>query len=164
MGKVSGLSVTTRITPTIDTSAYGDGDQLGGEMVIDIGTGGTGAASIFDAFVIQSISVIDIDAQSAAIDLVFFDDSVTIASDNAAADFTDAQLKANFLGAVSIAATDYKAFNDNVAATVRNVGLQLHPTTGGDDHKIYVYAVSRGTPTYATTSSLTFKFDLACDL
>ena len=159
--KVSGFSFSISVTPTIGTSAYAAADQLGDEMVVDPGVADDSA---HDAYVIQSITVVDKASQAAAIDLVFFDDSVTIASDNAAADFTDAQLVANCLGHVSITADDYIAFNDNSIATVRNVGLQLKMESGGGDGKIYCYAVSRGTPTYVSTSDLTMRFGLAADL
>lgn len=159
MAKVSGYSFSVSVTPTVDTSAYGAGDQLGSEMIIDPGITDDGAA---DAYVIQSIVVTDKAKQSASIDLVFFDDSVTIASDNAAADFTDAQLVANCLGYVNVGT--YSDFNDNSVGTARNVGLQLKQATAGGDGKIYCYAVSRGTPTYVSTTDLTFKFDLAADV
>jgi hypothetical protein len=160
--KVSGFSYTTRNTPTITAGAYTAADALGDEMVIDLGIGG--AVPSHSAFVIQSISIVDYAKQSAETDILFFDDAVTPAADNAAADFTDAQLAANFLGKVNIASGDYAALNDNSVATITNVGLQLKPATGGTDRKIYAYAVTRGTPTYASTSDLVFKFDFAADL
>ncbi len=158
--KVSGYSYSVSATPTITAGAYSAEDALGNEMILDVGIKDDGKT---DAFVIQSISVVDKAKQSIAFDLLFFDDSVTPASDNAAADFTDAQLVANFLGHVSIAAGDYAALNDNSVATKRNVGLQLKQESGGGDGKIYCYAVTRGAPTYASTSDLTIKFDLAAD-
>lgn len=158
--KVSGFSYSVSATPTITAGAYSADDALGDEMVLNVGIRDSGSA---DAFVIQSISILDKAKQSIALDLLFFDDTVTPAADNAAADFTDAQLASNFLGHVSIVAADYAALNDNSVATKRNVGLQLKQETGGTDAKIYCYAVTRGAPTYASTSDLVIKFDLACD-
>ena len=160
--KVSGYSFSDSLIPTITGGAYSAGDALGNEMVIDFGLGGK--VDNHSAFIIQSISVVDQAKQSAATDLFFFNASVTASADNAAADFTDAQLKSNFLGHVVIAAADYGALNDNSVATVRNIGLQLKPEVGGTDFKIYCYAVTRGTPTYVTTTDLQFNFHFAADL
>lgn len=161
--KISGYSFSETITPTIDTSAYADGDQLGNEMIIDPGIPD---ASAFDAFFVQSISLIDKAKQNASIDLFFFDQSVTPAADNAAASFSDTDLADCFLGGVSFMATcHYGSLADNSAATMTNVGLQLKMRTGATGNsKIYVYAVSRGSPTYSSTTDLVFKFHLAADL
>lgn len=159
--RVSGNSFSLTATPTISTSVYAAGDQIGGIMELDPDLVN---CEPNDAFVIQSISFIDKASQDAAIDLLFFSESVTLASDNAAADVSDADLVSYYLGHVSIAATDYSALNDNSVGSVRNVGLQLKMPTGGGDAKIYVAAVSRGTPTYASTSDLVFKFHLAGDV
>lgn len=160
--KVSGFSYSTRVTPTVSaSSAYADGDAVGAEMLIDFGIADD---SIHAAFVIQSISIVDKAKQDAEIDILFFDESVTPSADNATADFTDAALAGNFLGVVTVAASDYADLNDNSVATIKNVGLQLKMETDGGDAKIYAYAVTRSTPTYASTSDLVFKFDLAADL
>ena len=158
--KVSGYSYSVSATPTITAGAYSADDALGDEMVLDVGIADDGKT---DAFVIQSISVLDKAKQSIAFDLLFFSESVTPAADNAAADFTDADLASYFLGHVSVASGDYAALNDNSVATVRNVGLQLKQESGGGDAKIYCYAVTRGAPTYASTSDLVINFDLAAD-
>jgi len=158
-GKIGGYSNSIRITPTITAGAYSADDALGNEMELDFGVKTIGT---WDAYTLQSVSLVDKGKQDAEIDVLFFDASVTPASDNAAADFTDAQLAANFLGIVTISGSDYGDLNDNSVATVKNVGLQLRPVDGTGS--IYAYAVTRGTPTYTSTTDLVFKFDVIADL
>jgi hypothetical protein len=166
--KVSGFSYSESIVPTITAGAYTAADQLGAEMVIDTGISDD---KVHTAYVIQSISVVDLASAENAIDLLFFDASVTPAADNAAADFTDAELKASFLGHANIAATDYVTMADNSVGTFRNVGLQLKIKTASAGSaatkatsKIYCYAVVQGTTAYAGTTDLQFNFHLAADL
>lgn len=159
MAKVSKVRKSVVVTPTITAGAYSAGDALGDEMVID-------PKMIYlserDAYVLQGVTIVDKGSQDDALDLVFFDSSVTPAADNAAADFTDAALAANCIGVVSIAAASYATLADNSVGSTYDIGLPLKVADGGDG-KIYCYAVTRGTPTYTSTSDLVFRFDLEVD-
>ena len=165
--KISGFSRTYKKTPTIETSAYAAADALGNQMEIDLGFGDDKA---FTSLFLVSMSGYDLASQQAEIDIMFFDRAVTPATDNAAADFTDADL-AFFLGGATIKTTDYKTLNDNSVFWVDAIGRQLKirdkaglQASTKATSKIYAYAVSRGTPTYVATSDLSFNFEFAIDM
>ena len=136
-------------TPTVDTSAYASGDLIGddkitlGDAVISRGYGG----------LIESVVITDLGKQSASIDVVFFtsDPSGTTFTDNAALDIADTDL-VKIVGVAAVA--DWYAFNDNSVGQVLNLAL---PFVLRDDENLYAALVSRGTPTYASTSDLTLR-------
>lgn len=149
------VTVRVSVTPTIDTVAYTSGDVLGGLQTI------TGAARIAGGSgVIQSIVVLDrSQAQRAAIDIIFFDRSVTVAANNTAIATSDADM-ANCLGVVSIGPynTAWPGTPLNSVSTLLNVGLPY--VCNGTD--LFAVAVVRATPTYAV-GDLTFIYTLLQD-
>jgi hypothetical protein len=107
---------------------------------------------------VVQITVVDIDAQNAALDLIFFNAAPTVSStDNNPYDVSDAEMAAKFVGVVSVAAADYQSWTGSAGnqsvATVTNVGLsfQCTPATTPDWR---VGIVVRGAPTYLATDSL----------
>lgn len=177
--RVAGLSYNVRLRPTIQAAAYVASEQVGGVMTIDVTANNSDSNSgkkskgrqVDDAYVIQSITVIDEADQQAELVLSFFNISPTNAGDGVAVDFTDDELQANFLGSVTIGSSSYVSYADNGVATVRNVGLQLKTLTKtgqvGDaigDDKIYMVAHTTGTPTYGVTDGLGFSIGLAADI
>jgi hypothetical protein len=148
-----------QITPTISTSAYASGDVIGGSSAsIALSnaarvSGGSG--------LVQSILVLDkTQAQRAAMDILFFDRSVTAAADNAAVATSDADM-AYCLGVVPIGPynTAWPGTPLNSISTLINVGLPF--VLNGTD--LHIVIVCRGTPTYGTTSDLTFTFTILQD-
>lgn len=134
------------VTPTVSTSpAYTAGDAVGGLMTFTSAHGTSGGK-----FIIDTVTILDLAKQSAALDLVLFDQSFTASTDNAVFDPSDADA-ANVIGFVPIAAGNYADFNDWSVATVRNVGLAgaLSGSTS-----LYGQLVARGTPTYAATTDI----------
>lgn len=132
-----------QVTPTLDTNAYADGDQVGALLTVPI------VHPIY-ASELLTVTVLDKAAQSAALDLFFFDRSVTVAADQAAASFSDADMEF-CLGVINIAAGNYDANAANSIATVNpNPCLPLFSSIRGSN--VYVAIVSRGTPTYAASS------------
>jgi hypothetical protein len=139
------------VTPTVSTSAYTANDQVGGLMTLDGAAPGKGAGTV-----LNSIVIVDKASQAAEIDLYFFDESPTVASsDNAAADVTDAEMVDKCIGHVTVVAGDYAALAANSTACVRDIALSLKPRASTT---LYCLAVTRGTPTYGSTSDLTLKF------
>lgn len=140
--------------PTLDTSAYATGDQMGSLMTIsnvcDLSSG---------AVRILSLTIVDKAKQSVSFDVLFFSSLPTVTSvDNAALDISDAEMAAKCIGSVTVQTTDYKALNANSVATVRGVDLILQPgpasaPTGTNPSQVNLYAIlcSRGTPTYAAS-------------
>lgn len=162
MAKVSGYSFAVEVTPTIDTNAYAAADHLGDLMTIDPSFSGIKNG---DAYVLQSITIIDQAKQDAAINIFFFDASPTItSSDNAALDIGDDEMVDKCLGVVSIVAGDYADLSANSVATKTNIGLNLRPLDNDTDGIVYALLQSQGTPTYAATDDLTIKFHFAADI
>jgi hypothetical protein len=159
MGKVSGYSFAVEVTPTLDTNAHAADDQLTTVMTIDPGIKDSEGS---DAYIIQSITIVDAAKQSVETVIFFFDESPTIASSqNAALNISDAEMADKCLGYATV--SSYEDLSANSVGCARNVGLQLKMKTGATNGAVYAVAKTNGTPTYAA-NSLTFKFHLAADL
>lgn len=145
------------VTPTIQYSgAYTSGDQIGGLMEFANAARYSGGSGI-----VQSIIVIDnTQAQRAAIDLLFFDRSITVPGDDAAINISDSDMQ-YCLGIVSIGPynTAWPGTPLNSVSTLINVGLPfvLNGTS------LYVVAVNRGAPTYVAANDLTFILGILQD-
>lgn len=142
--------VTKEKTVTVDTNAFADGDYVGSVITIEgMCRGGASAA------VLEKITILDKDAQGVALDLLFFDESPTVASaENAALNISDTEME-KCIGGVSIVAADYHSTSANSIATkVISPGLPLKPDSS---ETVYCVIKSRGTPTYAG-AALTLRF------
>lgn len=150
------VQVRISVTPTISTSAYASGDVVGGLMTFSNAARISGGSGI-----IQSILVLDkTQAQRAAMDLLFFDRSVTVASDNAAVAMSDGDM-AYCLGVIAIGPynTAWPGTPLNSLSTLLNVGLPF--VLNGTD--LFMVAVVRATPTYVGTSDLVFTLGILQD-
>ena len=148
------------VTPTLDTNAYASGDRVGSIHTIT----GAGPAG-FHGAVLESITVIDKDAQGAALKVHFFDALPTVASaDNAAIDLTDAQA-AKFIATVSIATGDYLATASNkLAFTQPTRAIPMCPSAAnGVKETLYAVVTTTGSPTY-TASGLVFRYTFRWDI
>ena len=147
--------IRVAVTPTISaSSAYQTGDVLGTLMTI----AGAGLNSGGSGYVL-GVNVIDrTQAQRAAMDICFFDQSITPASDNAAWAPSDADME-KCLGVVAIGPynTVWPGTPNNSFSTGFNWGLP-YVLTGSTN--LYAVAVVRGTPTYVATTDLTFYYTL----
>lgn len=161
------ITKTVVVTPTISTSpAYTAGDQLGGIMTIpnvirqDPQTG--------DGYIeIAGITLLDGGKQDAILDIWFFNQSpIVTSSDNAAFSMSDANQAAQCIGCVILTTSNggYSdaALNsigewDNLNKILRVAGTQSAPSS------IFAIAITRGTPTYTTTTDLQFQFSFYVD-
>lgn len=144
-------------TPTISISpAYASGDLIGGKISLLRATRGTMGSGI-----IHSVVLADKGKQSAAVDVVFFasNPSGTTFTDNGALTVADADLL-NVVGVVSVTASDYASFADNSVATKLQVGLAFKLDEG---ETLYACLVSRGAPTYTSTSDLQLRVSILQD-
>jgi len=135
------------VTPTIDTEIYASGDQIGTATLVP--------ATIANSNVLQidTITVMDLSKQKAAINVLFFSSLPTVVSvDNGAFDISDAEMAAKCLGYVPIASADYKDIANSSVATVRGIDLSVLRSTA-----LYMMVLSAGTPTYTSTADLVFK-------
>lgn len=157
------------VTPTVSTTpAYTSGDCLGGLMTLSNAARFTGGGGT-----IQSVRVLDkTQAQRAAMDLFFFQTSVSPAGDNAPAAFSDADM-ANCVGVISILTTDYNtafagvplnsvAFKPDTKTNTLPQAMAI-PYYCSAGTSLYCQAIVRGTPTYTSTSDLVFQFCLVLD-
>ena len=99
--------------------------------------------------------------QDAALVIYFFDENPTVASsDNAAIDISDAELEDKCIGQMTIAAADYDDLANASVATVpaSSNGIVFRSQEAGGE--IYAVVKTSGTPTYAATDDLTFKYSV----
>lgn len=141
-------------TIATDTSIYASGDQIGVLMTVPVLDPTFGARLV-------TVSVMDKSKQKSALDLYFFDRSVTVAADQAAASFSDADAVFT-LGVVNILAVDY---DDNAANSVATVNLSpsLPLTANNRGRNTFMAVVSRGTPTYTGATDLVVSLNAEQD-
>jgi hypothetical protein len=156
MSQVYGDSVIVTVTPTITAGAYSAGDQVGGLQTIAAGYPARPKGSLL----IQSITIIDKASQKAAMEIIFWSAAPTVVADNAAANYSDSDLGSKCVGKVTVAATDYATLAANSVATIPNVGLLMSPDAAST---VYATVMTTGTPTYAATNDLVFKYGLGRD-
>ncbi len=145
-------------SPTCDTSAYADGDLIGGKLSFS-------NASRFSAgsALLQNALLVDKAAQSANIDLILFDadPTGTTFTDQSAFDVADADLD-KIVAVIRFGSYgDWVTFADNgIAQYTPPGGVPIKLTTGTT---LYGALVSRGTPTFASSSDLKARLVLVQD-
>ena len=141
-------------TITAEAAAYATGDLIGGAVIELVGAvpGDAGQAGS-QGGIIQSVIITDLAAQTANIDVVFFDANPTNTAflDNSAFDVHDTDLR-DVIGVVAI--TDWKSFSTNSIGQAMNVVL---PFTLDSGSTLYAALISRGAPTFASTTDLSLR-------
>lgn len=163
---VTRITITKEVavTPTISTSAYTSSDQIGGIMTIpnvvrqNSNTG-------YGSCELRSVTILDADVQSAAIDIWFFSISPTVTStDNAPFSMSDANQAAQCIGAISVGTSYSASLLNSTSTDGKNIGLPINiPIANAANTNVFAIAVVRGTPTYTTTTSLQFQFSFYID-
>lgn len=126
----------------------------------------TGAAFDADGAVkLTHLTVLDREAQKANLTLFFFDDLPTVASvDNGNLNITDAELMAKCIGSHAVVAADYAdVAGVAMAQKLPNLLLKSSHVDAEGKRSGNLYCVAQNlttTPTYTSTSSLTFVFGL----
>jgi len=156
IGQVGGAEKIVAATPVLTAgTAYTAKDAVGGKLTFANVIPSDGLSGI-----LQAVTVIDKDSEAAELMLVLFNQDFTASTNEAAFDPSDADL-ANVIAKVTIAASDYTAFNDNSVAQVRNLGLPF--TLAGTTTSISGQMMCTGTPTYTATSDLIVKLHIMLD-
>ncbi len=151
-----------RTTPAVTAGAYSAGNVVGGIQTI----GPLGSA--FGRGIIKDIAVVDKANQKAAMTVLFFSDNPTASTfTDKAAPVIAAADEGKFLGKVEIATTDWTTIGAKAVATkecstvIASLIAAALQTDG--QRTIYSVVVTSGTPTYASTSDLTFIYGLLLD-
>jgi hypothetical protein len=132
---------------TVDTGIYADGDSLCTLLTV---TGVVRRAGYLSRLV--GVTLIDKDDEGAALDLYFFDRSVTLPANNSAWNVSDADMLF-CQGRTQIVTGDYTDCGGNRVAVPDMSGREIvvKPNSGTS---LYMGAICRGTPTYTTASDL----------
>src|SRR5581483_9146543 len=139
------------VTPTVSaSSAYTAGDAVGGKQTL------TSAARVSGGKpMLESLTIIDKGNQKAALTILFFDadpSAATITDNSAFAWSTDI---AKFVGKIDVVTGDYQTIDSKAVATIENLGLILKANGSAN---LYAAVLTTGTPTYASTSDLIFRY------
>lgn len=158
VGQVGGHITTITMTPIVSSGvAYATGDNVGALMQF------AGAARVTDGHgVVHTVTLTDLGKQDIATDVIIFSQNPTATTftDNSPMDIADADLP-KICGIVKIAASDYSDFNDNSAACIRSAGVTFDLVAG--NQTLYACLVTRGAPTYTSTSDITLKLGILQD-
>lgn len=149
----SPLMATVTATPTVSTSpAYTAGDQVGGVMTFTSAAIATGrGGQIVNAY------LIDKGKQKATLELWLFLASPTLVnSDNGAFDITDSNLvTATPIGVIDFSSGDYRDSGSNSFCQGEQSGGPVNiPFVTTSTANLFGVFVTRGTPTYASTTDL----------
>lgn len=141
-------------TPVITSGlAYASGQAIGSTITIP-------RVADFGFGTILNVALIDKSDQKSAIDILIFNQPLaTPATDKTTLSITAADA-GNLIGHIPLVAGDYSDLVASAVATKYNLWMAA---AGGVDNNIYVQLVSRGTPTYTSTSALTVKITAQVD-
>jgi hypothetical protein len=141
-----GGGISISVTPAISAGvAYAAKDAVGGEMTFANAVRVSGGSGV-----INTVMIADNDSENASLELWLFSATVTEAADNAAMDFTDAEML-TCVGVIPISAADYYTLADNGAACIRGVGLQFKCAATS----LFGQLKCTATPTYTAVGDLT---------
>tara|TARA_R100000306_G_C4297834_1_gene103508 strand:- start:98 stop:589 length:492 start_codon:yes stop_codon:yes gene_type:complete len=150
------------VTPTLDTSAYADGDVMGTSA-----TGltlHTGFPSSRVTGIIHDVRVVDNDKEAKNFDIYVLDREVSMGTDNAAVTWSDAEALAT-QGLIQV--TTYLTSTNNSVSMVDEVDLPFLATVSGggptDTAILYFGFVARASVTYTAATDLSIEFKISLD-
>lgn len=149
-----GGSLTISVTPTVSTSpAYTAGDSIGGKFTLT-----SAARTSSGQCKLASLMVYDKSGQFPAMDIILFnaDPSAATITDNAA--FAISTDNAKVIGVASVSNADFFSTSgvEGVAQVpISRLGQVLRASGSAN---LYAAVLARTTPTFASTSDLTFRF------
>lgn len=163
MGSASeGKSKVIVMTPTISTSIYASGDQLGSLVELTNAmddSSGTGT--------IVSVSVTDRASQSSTMQLLLFRDKPVVAStDNGALNIADDEMANKCVAMIPIPTASYVALSASSVVSVLNVQVIVDSVRSADNttgKSLWAILRSGGTPTYTSTTDLVVKIGMKQD-
>lgn len=147
-------AVTNQALVVTASSAYASGNVLGALMTLASAVGFSGGTGVLDRVTAQCKS-----NQSAQIDVILFSANPTNSVfTNKAAVTVDPADWSKAIGVVHI--TDWTTIGTPSVGQAIGVGMDVYAQSGTS---LYAVAVTRGTPTFASTSDLNIEFEIAQD-
>lgn len=147
------LAKRIQVTPAVSTSpAYTVKDAVGALM-----TFANAARAVGGSCVIQSVQIEDKSQQMPSLDLVLFDRTITVPTDNVIFNPTASELS-ECVGVISIT-SGWADFAANSVAVVNNVGLEV--VLNGTD--LFGVLVARTTPTFTTVTAIVVTLTILQD-
>lgn len=130
-------------TPTITAGAYSANDAVGGKLTF---------RGVPEDGLVHSATVYDKSGQKVSVDLVLFQEDFTATSDNAAFAITASE-EASVISVINL--TTYDDLGADAIAVAENLSIPYRLVDR--DSKLFGQLVTRGTPTYTSTSDLIVK-------
>lgn len=143
------------VTPTVDTSIYASGDVIGGLMTFSNAVGYQSTTGI-----VTSATVSDKNSTASDLELWVFSSnpSASTFTDQAAFTIADADIT-KVISVISLGSTSRFDAANNGVKYLGSISCPVSTTS----KTLYAVLVSRGTPTFATSSDVTVKLAIASD-
>ncbi len=157
IGAFGGHTKVISITPTITAGTYHANDVIGGTMTLTGALRATGAGGL-----LSSILVLDKGNQKAPLEVMIF--NTTLAgtfTDNVQPTFGTAD-HASLIRRISVTAGDWTTINAAGTIAIADVSPGAR-TLSSAGTTLYAVAWTSGTPVYASTSDLQFRFGILQD-
>jgi hypothetical protein len=141
------------VTPTVDTSAYADGDLLFDKVLIP-GCGWSGAEPVN----LQTVVLQDVDDEAGTnIELYFFNTSTTLGTINSAFNPSDTLMLA-CVGMLEVPGSEAVDYGGGKITCLHGLNMVM-PTVAvtGSGASLYVAGVVRGAPTYTAATDLKLR-------
>ena len=139
-------SIVFDVTASTDTAAYASGDLIADTQQLDAFFNKTDGRGV-----INSITIIDEEAQNVKFYILFHSTSTSMGTENSAANISDANASAGIQGIVTVETTDWITISGTSVACIKNIGLPVKAVSGTDD--LYFSIVNAtGTPDWDADS------------
>lgn len=144
-----GDTVIVKVTCSLDTSLYTDGDVLAATQEIASAMRENAAHGI-----LQSITLLDKDHQGMALEVVMLKTNVSLGTENSAVSITDTDAE-EILGIIPISSGDYIDLVGSHHATKKGLGIGV--VSGAGSTSLYFGLITRDGPTH-TASGVVVQF------
>lgn len=155
VGNMGGFTTVNKQQPTISTSAYSSGFNVGGILTLGTAFRGNGGTAI-----LESLTISDKSAQAAPFTILLFDAALTGTATDHSAYTVNASDVPKMVGQVVVANSDYTTTSTAAVAVKSGLGIALQ--NNESTKNLYAVIVTTGTPTYAALA-LNFAFGFLQD-
>jgi hypothetical protein len=121
-------SIVFDVTLSTDTAAYASGDLIADTQQLDAFFNKADGKGV-----INSITIIDEEAQNVKFYLLFHSTSTSMGTENGAPNISDANASAGIQGIITVETTDWITVSGTSVATIKNIGLPVKAVSGTDD-------------------------------